>query len=114
MKIRIKIKNPNNRRFWLLRTYDRNDGLSKEDWGFPCDKNLTHISFARSPIEWNICNCLTTSLVTQVCRPPMDVFNSMVLGAKALARMIRKNETVEMLSLSCNNLTDKGLTLEPQ
>lgn len=44
----------------------------------------------------------------------MDVFNSMVLGAKALARMIRKNETVEMLSLSCNNLTDKGLTLEPQ
>jgi len=30
-------------------------------------------------------------------------------GAKAIARMIRKNETVEMLSLSCNNLTDKGV-----
>jgi Ran GTPase-activating protein (RanGAP) involved in mRNA processing and transport len=30
-------------------------------------------------------------------------------GAKALARMIRKNDTVEMLSLSFNNLTDKGV-----
>lgn len=81
-------------------------------------RNLEVLSLAGNQIGDAGCSALMTAMMDSQKKTGephrmkhLQLSNNLIgdPGAKALARMIRKNETVEMLSLSCNNLTDKGV-----
>lgn len=81
-------------------------------------RNLEVLSLAGNQIGDAGCTALMTAMMDSQKKTGephrmkhLQLSNNLIgdPGAKALARMIRKNETVEMLSLSCNNLTDKGV-----
>jgi Ran GTPase-activating protein (RanGAP) involved in mRNA processing and transport len=81
-------------------------------------RNLEVLSLAGNQIGDAGCSALMTAMMDSQKKTGephrmkhLQFSNNLVgdPGAKALARMIRKNETVEMLSLSCNSLTDKGV-----
>lgn len=81
-------------------------------------RNLEVLSLAGNQIGDSGCAALMTAMMDSQKKTGephrmkhLQLSNNLIgdPGAKALARMIRKNETVEMLSLSCNSLTDKGV-----
>lgn len=81
-------------------------------------RNLEILSLAGNQIGDSGCSALMTAMMDSQKKTGephrmkhLQLSNNLIgdPGAKALARMIRKNETVEMLSLSCNSLTDKGV-----
>jgi len=81
-------------------------------------RNLGVLSLAGNQIGDKGCAALMTAMMDSQKKTGephnmkhLQLSNNLIgdPGAKSLARMIRKNDTVEMLSLSFNNLTDKGV-----
>jgi len=81
-------------------------------------RNLGVLSLAGNKIGDSGCTALMTAMMDSQKKygephrmKHLQLSNNLIgdPGAKAMARMIRKNETVEMISLNSNLLTDKGV-----
>lgn len=82
-------------------------------------RNLQHMSLTSNGIGDVGCLALMTALMDSQKKsdgaphvwPRLDLANNLIgdPGAKAIARFVRKNPTVEVISLNSNILTDKGI-----